>query len=106
MKVYHIAKAANASDIETRGFRGPTGRYLSDSRHNGVWVSDRPLLAESGIEIELAVCFEIQVLDWVLLSREWSEEGKGYRRFLVPAVVLNRYVCRRLTDDELLTLAR
>jgi len=104
MKVYHMARAGNAPDIETRGFRGPPGRYLTDSLHNGVRVSDRPLLAESEIESEPTVCFEIAVPDKVLLSREWTEPRKGYREFLVPAAVLNRFRRRKLSDEELLTL--
>ena len=104
MKVYHVAKAENASDIDTHGFQGP-GRYLADAQPGGVWVADRPLLAESGTPIEVAACFEIQVPDRVLLSREWIEDGKGYRKFLVPALVLNRYPRRRLTREQLLALA-
>jgi hypothetical protein len=48
VKVYHIARVEEAADIEVRGFRDPSNRYL------GIWVADRPLLAESGIEIGLA----------------------------------------------------
>jgi hypothetical protein len=101
VNVYHIAKAENATDIETRGFRGPTGECLSDSQHDGVWVSDRPLLVESGLQPRLAACFEIVVPEQVLLSREWTQLGKGYRKFLVPAAVLNRFRRRRLADGEL-----
>ena len=67
-------------------------------------VADRPLLAESGIEIGLAACFEIQVADRVLIGRERSEPGTAYRKFLIPARVLNRYPRRRLTLYELLAL--
>jgi hypothetical protein len=101
VKVYHITEAENAPNIERRGFRGPIGGYLSDSQQNGVWVSDQPLLIESALQIESVVCFEIAVSDRVLLSREWTQIGKGYRRFLVPAAVLNRFRRRRLSDDEL-----
>ena len=104
MKVYHVVKSEEASDIELQGFREPSGRYLADSLNDGVWVADRPLLAECGIEIGLAVCFEIQVADRVLMGRERSERGSEYRKFLVPAVILNRYPRRRLTLYELLML--
>jgi hypothetical protein len=106
VNVYHVVKMESATDIERRGFRGPTGEYLSDSQHNGVWVSDRPLFVESDLQIELAVCFEIAVPDRVLLSREWTQVGEGYRRFLVPAAVLNRCGRRRLTPEELVTWGR
>lgn len=98
VKVYHIARAEEAADIEARGFRDPSNRYL------GIWVADRPLLGESGIEIGLAACFEIRVADRVLVGRERVEEGKEYRKFLVPARLLNRYPRRRLTPRELLML--
>jgi hypothetical protein len=104
IKVYHIARTEEASDIEVHGFREPSGRYLADSLSEGVTVADRPLLAESGIEIGLAVCFEIQVADRVLAGRERSEQGMRCRRFAVPALVLNRYPRRRLTLYELLML--
>jgi len=102
IKVYHVARAEEASDIEAHGFREPSGRYLADSLNDGVWVADRPLLAESGVEIGLAACFEIQVPDRVLMGRERSEQGQEYRKFLVPALLLNRYPRRRLTLYELL----
>jgi hypothetical protein len=98
VKVYYIAKAEEASDIEVRGFRDPSNRYL------GIWVADRPLLAESGVEIGLAACFEVLVVDKLLVGREQVEEGKGYRKFLVPPRLLNRYPRRRLTLSELLML--
>lgn len=104
MKVYHVARAEEASDIEARGFREPSGRYLADSLTDGVCVAERPLLAESGIEIGLAACFEVLVADRVLTGRERVEDGKGYRKFLVPALLLNRYPRRRLTLYELLML--
>ena len=106
MNVYHVVKAENATDVERRGFRGPKGGYLSDSQHNGVWVSDRPLSVDPDLQIELAVCFEITVPSRVLLSREWTQVGAGFRRFLVPAAVLNRYGRRRLTDEELVRWGR
>jgi hypothetical protein len=104
VKVYHIVRSDDAPEIDARGFREPSGRYLADSLENGIWVADRPLLAESGIEIGLAACFEIQVADRVLAGRERLEEGAEFRRFLVPALLLNRYPRRRLTLYELLML--
>jgi hypothetical protein len=104
VKVYHIVRSAEAPDIEVRGFREPSGRYLADSLENGICVADRPLLAESGIEIGLAACFEILVADRVLVGRERVEAGKEYRQYLVPALLLNRYPRRRLTLYELLML--
>lgn len=98
VKVYYIAKAEEASDIEVRGFGDPSHRYL------GIWLADRPLLAESGIEIGLAVCFEVLVGKKSLVGRQRVDEGEGYRKFLVPPRLLNRYPRRRLTLSEMLML--
>jgi hypothetical protein len=40
--------------------------------------------------------FEIEVFESDLAEFEWIEEFKGYREFLVPASILNRYPRRRL----------
>jgi len=35
-----------------------------------------------------------------LSRREWTEQGKGYREFLVPAIKLNNFPRRRLPGKE------
>ena len=100
MKVYCITEAQNAVEIQERGFRDGTGTYSSGSVHQGVWVSDQLLVLLSGIEFDDLACFEIKVLEEWLVRHESSQEGRGYREFLVPAIELNNFPRRRLPDKE------
>jgi hypothetical protein len=99
--VYYLARAADAPEILTHGFRdGSGGTRLATPLHRGVWVSDRLLVLLSNIELEDIACFEIRVSEPWLTRYEWSEAGKGYREFLVPAAELNDFPRRRLPDKE------
>jgi len=100
MKVYHITRAQNAMEIVTSGFRDSAGTSPSGSAHRGVWVCDQLLVLLSGIDLNDMACFEIKVLEEWLMRHESSEPGKGYRKFLVPAIELNNFPRRRLPDKE------
>jgi hypothetical protein len=100
MKVYHITQAENAVKVLAGGFRDSTGMYLSGSVHKGVWVSDQLLVLLSGIRLDDMACFEIKVLEEWLIRPESMQKGKGYREFLVPAIELNNFPRRRLSDKE------
>jgi hypothetical protein len=100
MKVYHITQAENAVEIVADGFHDDAGTYLSRSVHKGVWVSDQLLVLLSGIDLDDLACFEIKVIEEWLIRHESIQEGKGYREFLVPAIELNNFPRRRLTDKE------
>jgi hypothetical protein len=84
--VYHQTDSGEA--IRQQGFQDGVGNYLTENIYSGVWVSDRPLDAEGAVGRDLLV---VEVPDSELEPFEWLEEGKGYREFLVPADVLNRY---------------
>ena len=100
MKVYHITQAENAVNVLAGGFRDSTGMYLSGSVHKGVWVSDQLLVLLSGIDLDDMACFEIKVLEEWLIRHESIQKGNGYREFLVPAIELNSFPRRRLSDKE------
>ena len=92
MIVYHSTRdAETAAAIMTQGFRDATGSYLTDSEHSGVWVSDRPLSAGEGGVIGNEPLLRVDVPEDVLREYEWVEDGKGYREWLVPAMVLNQH---------------
>jgi hypothetical protein len=97
MKVYHVTQAQNAVEILTGGFHDPGD---AGPAHKGVWVSDQLLVLLSGIDLNDTACFEIKVLEEWLIRHESSEPGKGYRKFLVPAIELNDFPRRRLPDKE------
>jgi hypothetical protein len=104
VKVYYITQAENAASVLANGFRDGTGRPASQAEHRGVWVCDRLLVLLSGIELGDVACFEIRVPREWLLRYEWREEGRGYREFLVPAIELNEFPRRRLSEKEWLSL--
>ena len=97
MTVYHRTAAAAAAKIEAEGFRDSTGAYLTRGEFTGAWVSDYPIdISESFGAIEATLAIEVPLA--AIEKWEWVEEGRGFREWLVPADVLNRYPLRRLTD--------
>jgi hypothetical protein len=55
-----------------------------------VWLPDRPLDANEGAPYTvIAVDLPLSKAD--LDQYEWKEEGKGYREWLIPAAVINKY---------------
>jgi transcriptional regulator with XRE-family HTH domain len=103
-KVYHITTTESAVDILARGFRVDSGTDMTASLHGGVWVADRLLVHLSDINLDDMACFEIGVSKTWLARYESLEEGKAYRRFLVPATELNEFPRRRLPDKEWLSM--
>jgi hypothetical protein len=68
----------------------------------GVWLSDSPLDEQSGGESGDAI--SVQIPDEIIEPYEWVDEHGGYREFLVPAEILNRYartVIRDWNEDAL-----
>jgi hypothetical protein len=85
--VYHVTRAKYADSIDRDGFEDRTGRYLTSREHTGVFVSDLPLVIESGLEDPIV--FEIDLPDADLAGREFIEDGSNHREWLVPAAALN-----------------
>jgi hypothetical protein len=52
------------------------------------------------MDLDHLACLEIKVLEDWLIRHESIQEGKGYREFLVPAIELNNFRRRRLTDKK------
>ena len=65
-----------------------TGEYIQQE-HTGVWLSDCSLDENEGHAGDTTLCIEIP--DDVVEQYEWIEKAKGYRQFLVPAVVVNHF---------------
>jgi len=94
--VYHRTNAA--SQILDDGFRDGSGRYLTDRVWRGVWLSDRPLDENEGATGNTVLFVEIP--DEVVARFEWVQDI-GYREFLLPAEIANRYpICMCSICDD------
>ncbi len=100
MKVYHLTRAEYAAAIVRRGFRDGTGPFLTARQHNGVWVSDRALGIEAPLKLHKCACFEVDIPEALIKPREWIENERAYREFLIPAAVLNGFPRRLLPLRE------
>jgi hypothetical protein len=98
LTVFHRTTKDAATKILRDGFRNTTGRYLTDREWSGVWVADRPLDNSEGASGE--VLLQIEIAEDRLAAFEWVGEGKPYREWLAPAVVLNEAGTVKLSDLE------
>jgi hypothetical protein len=56
--------------------------------HKGVWLSNRPLDCNEGVPGDVVLAIDIPEQD--VAEYEWIQDI-GYREFLIPAMVVNRY---------------
>jgi hypothetical protein len=87
-----------AAAILHDGFRDGEGNYLTDRLWRGVWLSDQPLDENDGAFGSNVLTVEIP--GEIAEPFEWNEEGKPYREFLIPALMVNRYAFRLVTEEE------
>lgn len=94
MILYHSTTRENAARVLRDGFCDRTDYYMTNQLHTGVWLSDMPLDESEGASSEVLLRLELD--EAKILPFEWVEEGKGYRKFLVPAAIVQfRAVPRR-----------
>lgn len=97
MTLYHRTPAADA--ILAEGFRDGFGLYLTAQLWSGVWLSDKPLDENEGAKGDDLLALDIP--EDAIAEFEWVQEPSfGYREWLVPAEVVNRYPCRLVVEDE------
>jgi len=87
MKAYHVTSTEAAAAIESDGFGDLTGTYQSDHEWTGVRISNRALDCSEGVYGEAD--FEMTVEPQAIADFEWTEEDRGYREWLVPAIWRN-----------------
>jgi hypothetical protein len=90
----YLFYVGDAQSILEHGFVDGDGFYHAGKLHRGVWLFDRPWKTgeESAAADEGTVV--VDVPDDLALRHEWLQEDDGYRRFLMPAELLNRYLDR------------
>jgi hypothetical protein len=94
MALYHVTTAEGAASIEANGFADAAGYYRQEADRAGVWIADTPQPVGGGLSSPVVI--EIDAPAAALAEYEWSEAGKPYRQWLVPAAVLNAYPRRRV----------
>jgi hypothetical protein len=89
MILYHVTSSESATAIKRDGFRDTGG--MTESEHRGLWLSDRPPDANEGAGADTVIAVDLPLSMAALDQYEWKEEGKGYREWLIPAAVINKY---------------
>jgi hypothetical protein len=103
-RFYHSTTEAVAATILREGFRDGTGKYLTDKRHRGVWVSNVPLDQNDGTkDADALLELQTEMAESDLEKYEWVEEGRTYREWLIPASIINKKmsVRRGVADTKL-----
>ena len=88
MILYHRTSAAIAERILSEGFRDATGTYLTLNEHTGVWLSNVPLDVNEGAKGDTLL--QVELPEKMIAKFEWIEDGKPYREWLVPALLINK----------------
>jgi hypothetical protein len=84
--LFHRTSADNAVSIRKDGFRDGEAQYLTDRPFAGVWFTDDPeTIPNDGRGVLLSAELE----ESAIAEYEWTEEGKPYREWLIPAAVVN-----------------
>jgi hypothetical protein len=97
-RYFHGTSRAAARAILSEGWRDGRGKYLTDTEHTGVWLSDRPNDQEMAAMDGILLVVEVPAL--LVEPPEWIEEGKEYREFLVPAALLNSHGTVAIADEQ------
>ena len=93
MLLYHATTEEAAANILQDGFWNDEATYMTVQMWRGVWLSDRPLEENEGIEG--TALLTVNIPSELIKQYEWVQEGKPYREFLIPAELINRYHVRR-----------
>lgn len=104
MICYHTTDAAE--EILRHGFRDATGSYgLVNFELTGVWLGDSPMDVNEGAKGDQVLRVEFGD-DVALGDFEVITEGKPYREWCVPAVLINeRATVTLMSDDDVDRLA-
>jgi hypothetical protein len=101
MRLFHRTTEAAADAILGGGFIDRSGSYMMSADVSGVWLSDAPLDRNEGTKGDALLVVEFSGLDEEISAFEVIEDGKPYREWIVPAVIVNAgSFVRRATEEE------
>jgi hypothetical protein len=89
LRLYHRTTKSAAQSILRDGFQDREGSYGTEQVFRGVWLSLAPLDASEGATGDTLLAVDLRLELGVLAEYEWTEEGKTYREWLIPAHVIN-----------------
>lgn len=100
LKLFHRTSAEIADKIVRSGFKDGTGNYLTANKHSGVWLSDVPLDANEGPSGDTLLEVKLDLPERDLRQYEWIEKGKPYRKWLIPAWLINTQAKVRIIGED------
>jgi hypothetical protein len=100
MILYHRTDQEAAETILRNGFRDGIEKYMTNTTHSGVWLSNIPLDENEGAFGDILLEVSTDMTESEIAEYEWIEEGKGYREFLIPAIEINSRMKVRIVDDR------
>jgi hypothetical protein len=100
MILYHRTDPQAAENILQQGFRDGTGRFMTASTHSGVWLSKARPDENEGAFGDILLEVTTDMTESELAQYEWTEESKGFREFLIPAVEINSRMKIRIVENR------
>ena len=101
--LYHVASSSAAAAILLGGFVDGEGKYGTERKLRGVFLSNRALDTNEGVrssgDIVLAVTFVSMPLS-DLDEYELAEDGKSYREWCIPASVVQRRATVQIAETD------
>lgn len=94
----HRTTRPGAFKIMSEGFRD-CAQFEWQEEHTGVWLSD--CFVDETCEFPGDTTLVIEIPEGELEPFEWIEKEMPYRKFLVPAAVVNRYGPPRISSDRM-----
>jgi len=100
LKLFHRTSAESADAILKSGFKHGTGNYLTVHKFSGIWLSDVPLDADEGPSGDTLLEVKLELSERDVQQYEWIEKGKPYRKWLIPAWLINTLAKVRIIDED------
>jgi hypothetical protein len=83
--LYHRTTRTAADKILQKSFRDAAGYWGTETKHRGVWLSNRPFDANEGANGETLLRVELDATETDLADFERVEDGKPFREWLILA---------------------
>jgi hypothetical protein len=89
--LYHRTTIGAARAILSGGWASERSLDGPNRTTRSVWLTDRPLSASRGLDGNAVLAVVVTVHPSAFEYFEWREDGEPYRRWLIPAELLNEH---------------